>query len=839
MNVISENSLSQQVKVEQVRLLYKQSLYMLIIVLASAVIASAYFWDEVPHTPLSIWLSSQFLLTLTRVVLVLKFREKEPFLGPENATRWGNGFAFSSGISGLLWGATALIILHTASMESVVIIGFMLTIMVSGSVAALSYYAPASYAYTTFSMTPLILVIFNSDEPYAKGVTLVFFMLIVVSLIYSSIFSRNLKETLRLRIEKSELAENLHQQIQIVEKANRAKSDFLATMSHEIRTPMNAVLGMSHLALQEDIPPAQRNYLDAIQMAARSLLGIINDTLDLSKIEAGHLELEKISFDLDRVLESIAVVSGHQAQEQGLDFSIQVQRDVPRRFIGDPQRLGQILLNLSSNAVKFTEAGKVRIDVSVLEQSDNRASLRFAVSDTGIGLSEDQIAVIFDAFTQADNSTTRRYGGTGLGLSISDRLAKKMGGSMSVESEPGKGSTFCFNAWLDLAPEQETPDELEGARILLVGPQLAELMGLAGMLERTGISVIVIDDAARAINGHTESLPFDLIILDILNGQDESWHRLQPLLPDDARVLLLSDNGPQRADAKNIARFHGLITPFALTHAVTGVLGHDTGAMDNGTLSDYRGRRVLLVEDNPLNQQVGQGLLTQRGIEVSVAASGTEALQVLNEAHFDLVLMDIQMPDVNGYEVTRELRNNPQLGSLPVVAMTAHATEEARQTCLDAGMNDFISKPIEPERLYDVLDHYLSLPVAESAQSHPEEQESFDELPGIIVRNGLRHAGGDSDLYANLLLGFTRHHADDDEALRQLIERQQTDEARQLAHTLKGVAGSIGALELQGLYRRIETSLPETDEELLQTAIKAHRRVVESIEQWQKGRAAE
>ncbi len=836
MNVISENSLSQQVKVEQVRLLYKQSLYMFVIVLASAVIASAYFWDKVPHTPLSIWLSSQFLLTLTRVVLVLKFREKEPFLGPENATRWGNGFAFSSGISGLLWGATALIILHTASMESVVIIGFMLTIMVSTSTAALSYYAPASYAYTTFSMTPLILVMFNSDEPYAKGVTLLFCIFTVVSLIYSSIFNRNLKETLRLRIEKSELAENLHQQIQIVEKANLAKSDFLSTMSHEIRTPMNAVLGMSHLALQEDISPVQRNYLNSIQMAARSLLGIINDTLDLSKIEAGRLELEQIDFDLDRVLESIAVVSGHQAQEQGLDFSIQVQRDVPRRFTGDPQRLGQILLNLSSNAVKFTDTGKVNIDISVVERNDDRACLRFAVSDTGIGLSEAQIAVIFDAFTQADSSTTRRYGGTGLGLSIADHLAKKMGGSLSVESEPGKGSTFCFTAWLDLAPE-ETPGDLEGTRVLLAGQQLAELMGLAGVLERIGSSVIVIDDAVRVINSHTESSLFDLIILDIRNGQDESWYRLQPLLPDDAKVLLLSDSGPEQADAKTVTRFHGLITPFALTHAVAAVLGHDTGAKDNGILPNYRDRRVLLVEDNPLNQQVGQGLLARRGIEVSVASSGTEALQALNEKHFDLVLMDIQMPDMNGYEVTRELRKNPQLAEVPVVAMTAHATEDARQTCLDAGMNDFISKPIEPERLYSVLDHYFGLPVAESAQSHPEEQELFGELPGIAIREGLRHTGGNSDLYANLLLGFTRHHADDDEALRQLIERQQTDEARQLAHTLKGVAGGIGALELQGLYRRIETSLPETDEELLQTAIRAHRRVVESIKQWQQDTA--
>ncbi len=838
MNVISENSLSQQVKVEQVRLLYNQSPYMFITVLATAVIVTAYFWDKVPHIPLSIWLGSQFLLTLARVVLVLKFREKEQFLGPENATRWGNGFAFSSGISGLLWGTTALIVLYTGSMESVVIIGVLLTIMVSASVVALSYFAPASYAYTTFSMAPLILVVFNSDEPYAKGVTLVFSAFTVVSLVYSSIVSRNLKETLRLRIEKSELAENLRQQIQIVEKANLAKSDFLSTMSHEIRTPMNAVLGMSHLALQEDISPVQRNYLNSIQMAARSLLGIINDTLDLSKIEAGRLELEQIDFDLDRVLESIAVVSGHQAQEQGLDFSIQVQRDVPRRFTGDPQRLGQILLNLSSNAVKFTDTGKVNIDISVVERNDDRACLRFAVSDTGIGLSEAQIAVIFDAFTQADSSTTRHYGGTGLGLSIADRLAKKMDGSMSVESEPGKGSTFCFTAWLDLAPE-ETPDALEGTRVLLAGPQLAELMGLAGVLERIGSSVIVIDDAVRVINSHTEPSLFDLIILDIRHGQDESWHRLQPLLPDDAKVLLLSDNGPEQADAKTVTRFHGLITPFALTHAVAAVLGHDTGATDNVILPDYRGRCVLLVEDNPLNQQVGQGLLARRGIEVSIASSGTEALQALNEKHFDLVLMDIQMPDMNGYEVTRELRKNPQLAEVPVVAMTAHATEDARQTCLDAGMNDFISKPIEPERLYSVLDHYLSLPVAESAQSRPEEQELFGELPGIAIREGLRHTGGNSDLYANLLFGFTRHHADDDEALRQLIERQQTDEARKLAHTLKGVAGSIGALELQGLYRRIESSLPETDEELLQTAIKAHRRVVESIEQWQKERAAE
>ncbi|MEH6472585.1 MAG: transporter substrate-binding domain-containing protein [Halopseudomonas sp.] len=636
--------------------------------------------------------------------------------------------------------------------------------------------------------------------------------------------------------------EDLKAAMQAAENANHAKSNFLATMSHEMRTPMNAVLGMSHLALKHEASPKQRDRLNSIQMAARSLLGLISDILDLSKIEAGHLELERIEFDLDRLLESTAVVAGYQALNQGLGFAIHVRRDVPRRFVGDPQRLGQILLNLVGNAVKFTDSGKVEVNVSVAERSDDQLCLRFDVSDTGIGLTRQQTEVIFSAFTQADSSTTRRYGGTGLGLSISSKLVDKMGGTLEVDSEPGQGSTFSFTVWMRLVGGEirraDETVELAESQILLAGSQFANLGALAELLQRAGASVIVIDDAGRAMAGQNEGkLPFDLIVVDIRDAREQDWYRLSAELPPQAVVLLLADHELELTEPNKVSCLHGPITPFSLTRAVAMALGQqipDSRDLSAASLSKLGGRRVLLVEDNIMNQQVGRGLLEECDIAVTIAADGMTALKILDQASFDLVLMDIQMPGMNGYEVTRVIRQDSRLNDLPIIAMTAHVMEDVRQCCMDAGMNDFITKPIEPERLYAVLSQYIEL-IKPTPTDDTQQQQNvalFGKLPGINVSQGLFHTGGNVGLYEKLLREFGCTHASDAVTLKSLLEQRQDEKVRRLVHSLKGISSSLGAAELQRLYQKIEQHLPDQVSDVdINALLKAHQRVLDGINQ--------
>ncbi len=603
------------------------------------------------------------------------------------------------------------------------------------------------------------------------------------------------------------------------EQANRAKSDFLATMSHEMRTPMNAVLGLSHLALQQKLPMQLRDYLNSIQMAARSLLGVINDVLDLSKVEAGRLELECIEFDLDQVLENVAVVAGHEAVSKGLDFAIHVRRDVPHRLVGDPQRLGQILLNLAGNAVKFTESGSVEIAVSMEELGAGRVCLGFQVQDTGIGMSGEQTRTIFDAFTQGDSSTTRRYGGTGLGLNISNLLTEMMGGELMVESAAGEGSTFRFSAWLELPQEEcrgvQEACLLKDSRLLVASSNPDALCALSELLERAGSSVMAIDDASRMMPAASHAvLPYDLMVLDARGEHGDRWPRLQPLVPADAKVLILAQEGFAGCDDPRVTCSPEPVTPLSLERKIAEILGiAPSGGHEESpgqARTKLEGCRALLVEDNPINQQVGEGLLAARGVDVTVVESGRAALEILETEAFDLVLMDIQMPDMSGYEVTEILRRDPRFDKVPVVAMTAHALNDAREAALDSGMNDFITKPIDPDRFYRVLGKYLQL--SESDATRSEAMDETDGLPGdlsgIDTADGLRRVGGNVALYRKLLRDFEKRHGEDAKLFTRLLEQGDKNEARRLAHTLKGAAGNLGAKSLYHTCKKLEQRIP-------------------------------
>jgi PAS domain S-box-containing protein len=683
---------------------------------------------------------------------------------------------------------------------------------------------------------------------------------------FTDITARKLteEELERYRDHLEQLVEDRTNELQVARRqadtANQAKSDFLANMSHEIRTPMNAMIGLTQLALDTRLTVQQRDYLTKVLSASRALLGILNDILDYSKIEADRIEIEAIDFCLEDILRATGDLFSVRADEKGVELFIDIARDVPDRLVGDPLRLAQVINNLVGNAIKFTEQGEIHVRVDVMEKTVDSTCLRIAVRDTGIGMTAEQAARLFQPFMQADSSVTRKFGGSGLGLTICKRLMELMDGEISLSSEPGRGSTFSFTLRLGLSiAPAVTLHGLQIMRTLVVDDQETSLLIMRSLLESWHFQVTTADSGVEALRlfkaAQEQEEPFNLLLMDwkmpgmsgldtaqairmTITGEQKTHPPIVMMVTAFGREELLKASDEIKVDAV-LAK---PVTQSSLFNALIQLQNRDQSqalpvtdifAATRATLSSIRGARILLVEDNELNQQVAKEFLAKGFLTVTIANNGQKALEMVQQNEFDAVLMDLHMPVMDGFEATRRIRDLPAGKNLPIIAMTAAAMSQDREACTEAGMNDHVAKPVDPQELANALTRWIKpKPIAQTEMPSPDAP-TFDEagepditalerqLPGVSVRESLVRLGGNNVLYRRLLQSFLSRHEDSAKQLRQLRRADDSEQLYLEAHNLKGEAGNLGLISISSaadhLCRQIKSGSIQPSQELTET----------------------
>jgi len=630
------------------------------------------------------------------------------------------------------------------------------------------------------------------------------------------------------------------------EGATKAKSEFLANMSHEIRTPMNAILGLNDLLKKTEMSGKQRDYVDKVGRSATNLLGIINDILDFSKIESGKMDIELTSFNLDTVLEGLSNISGFKSAEKGIEFVIERDNLIPDSLIGDPLRIGQILLNLTNNAIKFTGSGEVLLKVSSKNIDTENAELKFEVKDTGIGLTEEQRKKLFTAFTQADASTTRKYGGTGLGLSISKHLVNLMGGEIGVDSVYGKGSNFFFTITLKTGEhikKKTIAKELKGLRVMVADDNESARRVMDNYLTDFSFETILVSSGEEAVSEFESSISkgkkIDLILMDLkMDGIDgiEAWKHIKERIEGEdtlPKIMMVTAYG--REDIVERAKKEGIeiilmkpVSQSVLFDNIMEIFGVEGKILTHRKagreypegFEEIRGAKILVVEDNLINQDVIKAILEDEGFHVHLEDNGQKTIETLESGgEFDVVLMDLQMPVLDGYETSIELRKKEKYRDLPIIALSADAMSGTKKKVEEAGMNGYVTKPIDKMFLYETLVKFIEPGKRDIFKGEKEGkvEEGLDARVKKIVREidtaeGLKRVAGNTKLYIEILKRFRENNMDFVDGFRKGLAETERDENIRSAHTLKGVAGNIGAKKVYELAKELEGRLKENEE---------------------------
>jgi len=615
---------------------------------------------------------------------------------------------------------------------------------------------------------------------------------------------------------------------QKAESANQAKSEFLANMSHEIRTPINAIKGLVHLVLDTDLSIQQKDYLEKIKSSTESLSQLINDILDFSKIEAGELTLEEKDFLLDEVLDNLTNQAAIKASDKGLEFFYDTDH-VPQKLIGDPLRLGQILLNLVNNAIKFTETGEVRLIVRIIEKTEKNIKLKFIVKDTGIGMNEQVQEQLFEKFTQADSSTTRKYGGTGLGLSISQKLVEKMAGEIMVDSKEGVGSTFYFSAKFGLGEQPQLIEKLKkyklaDKKILIVDDNSINRKVLAESIAMFDLDVTTAASAEEAFEEVKNNQDYDLIFMDWKMPELDGIKAAQIIkeefdLEAIPKIMLITAFGEElkKIEQKNIDKvLFKPVTQSTLFNAIISSLSENNlnsnhQVVQESHINDLGKVKILIVEDNEINQQIVLELLNKVNAQVRLAGNGKEAVSLVKEQKFDLVLMDVQMPEMDGYQATKKIRQDLNLPDLPIIAMTANATKGDKEQALAVGMDDYISKPLDLDQFFAKIKKWLPVKInlrnEMSSTLNDKLRQQFDGLNALNLNSALDKVYNNYQLYQQLLIDFYNDYHKFDQLIANLVENDKFEQLAEELHSLKGVAGNIGAADLYQITQELNSAI--------------------------------